>query len=40
VNQPGAERGCGEPAVEVNNWGNPTTLLSPQFVRLQVQFGF
>ena len=28
------------PAVEVNNWGTPTTLLSPRFARLQVQFDF
>ena len=28
------------PAVEVNNWGNPTALLSPRFMRLQVQFDF
>jgi hypothetical protein len=28
------------PAIEVNNWGNPTTLLSPRFARLQVQFDF
>jgi len=28
------------PAVEVNSWGTPTTLLSPRFARLQVQFDF
>jgi hypothetical protein len=28
------------PAVEVNNWGQPTSLLSPRFVRVQVQFDF
>jgi hypothetical protein len=28
------------PAVEVNNWGNPTTLLSPRFARLTMQFDF
>jgi hypothetical protein len=28
------------PAVEVNNWGNPTALLSPRFARVQVQFEF
>jgi hypothetical protein len=28
------------PAVEVNNWGQPTTLLSPRFARLQVQVDF
>ena len=28
------------PAVEVNNWGNATRILSPRFVRLSVQFYF
>jgi hypothetical protein len=28
------------PAVEVNNWHNPMGLVSPRFVRLQVQFDF
>ena len=28
------------PEVEVNNWGNPTGLLSPRFARVQVQFEF
>jgi hypothetical protein len=28
------------PAVEVNNWGNPMGLVSPRFVRLQLQFEF
>jgi hypothetical protein len=28
------------PAVEVNSWGNPMSLLSPRFVRLQFQFDF
>jgi outer membrane receptor protein involved in Fe transport len=28
------------PAVEVNNFGNPTTLLSPRFARLQIQVDF
>ena len=28
------------PAVEVNNWGTPTALLSPRFARLQIQFDF
>ena len=28
------------PAVEANAWGNPTTLVSPRFIRLSVQFNF
>jgi hypothetical protein len=28
------------PAVEPNNWLNPMGLVSPRFVRLQVQFEF
>jgi hypothetical protein len=28
------------PAVEVNAWGTPTTLLSPRFARLQLQLDF
>jgi hypothetical protein len=28
------------PAVEVNNWGLPFTLVSPRFARLSVQFAF
>ena len=28
------------PAVEVNNYGVPTALLSPRFTRLQVTFDF
>jgi len=27
-------------AVEVNNWGNPSTIVSPRFARLSVQFNF
>jgi hypothetical protein len=27
-------------AVEVNNWGNPTSLMSPRFVQLSLQFEF
>jgi len=28
------------PAVEVNNWLQPTGLVSPRFVRLQIQMDF
>jgi hypothetical protein len=28
------------PAVEVNNWHNPMGLVSPRFLRLQIQFDF
>jgi len=28
------------PAVEVNNWLNPTSLISPRYVRFQLQFDF
>ena len=28
------------PAVEVNPWRQPTALISPRYVRLQVQFDF
>jgi hypothetical protein len=28
------------PAVEVNNWHQPMGLVSPRFVRLQIQFDF
>jgi hypothetical protein len=28
------------PAVEVNNWLQPTGLVSPRFIRLQIQFDF
>ena len=28
------------PAVEVNNWGNPASIVAPRFARLSVQFSF
>ena len=28
------------PAVEVNNWGNATSLVSPRFTQLTIQFDF
>ncbi len=28
------------PAVEVNNWGNPATIVAPRFARLSFQLSF